>query len=224
MIKAIIFDLDDTLYPEHHYTGSGFRAVALYVADRCGVSAHWVEQMLWLEHHRNPKGVFDRFLDSLECRNLSTQDLVECYRNHLPDIVLDNEVRVLLLELRSRYRLGVVSDGWLTVQQNKVRSLGLETLMDCVCFTDQWGREFWKPHQRGFRHVLETLGVLATEACYVADNPLKDFIAPNQLGMYSVLVLRPGSVYFGSSAAEGGEPQATIRSLADLRRLLETWS
>jgi len=34
MIKAIIFDLDDTLYPEKKFIMSGFRAVAKYLSKK----------------------------------------------------------------------------------------------------------------------------------------------------------------------------------------------
>ena len=36
-MRAVVFDLDDTLYPRIRYVHSGFSAVARHLADRCGL-------------------------------------------------------------------------------------------------------------------------------------------------------------------------------------------
>ena len=54
-------------------------------------------------------------------------------------------------------------------------------------------------------------------ACaYVADNPEKDFVAPNALGWRTIQYLRPGQIHAHKPPAPGGEPQSRVRSPGDL--------
>ena len=36
-LRAVVFDLDDTLYPEHAYARGGYRAVAAWGEERLGL-------------------------------------------------------------------------------------------------------------------------------------------------------------------------------------------
>ena len=45
-----------------------------------------------------------------------------------------------------------------------------------VIFSDQWGREYWKPHARPYTACAEALAVEPRNLVYVGDNPAKDFI------------------------------------------------
>ena len=49
MIRALIFDLDDTLYREHDFVASGFRAVAEYVGAQCGRPSEEILRQSWME-------------------------------------------------------------------------------------------------------------------------------------------------------------------------------
>ena len=40
-VKAVVFDLDDTLYPEISFVKSGFRVVAGYLGPRFGFDQEW---------------------------------------------------------------------------------------------------------------------------------------------------------------------------------------
>jgi putative hydrolase of the HAD superfamily len=89
----------------------------------------------------------------------------------------------------------LVSDGHLAVQRRKLAALGLAHHFDAVVFSDEWGREAWKPSLVPFMAVLERLGVEASEAVYVGDNPAKDFLGARRAGMFAVRVCRPGGEY-----------------------------
>jgi putative hydrolase of the HAD superfamily len=48
MIQALIFDLDDTLYPESDFLTSGYRVVARYVADNYAYSFDQIHSLFQL--------------------------------------------------------------------------------------------------------------------------------------------------------------------------------
>ena len=59
--------------------------------------------------------------------------LVEFYRNHDPLLVPSPEIPGILRELGGRYRLGLLSDGYLGVQQRKLAALRPRRLLPRYC-------------------------------------------------------------------------------------------
>ncbi|MBN1437401.1 MAG: HAD family hydrolase [Sedimentisphaerales bacterium] len=224
MIKAIIFDLDDTLYPELEYVKSGFRAIAGRLAGSEG-DADEVYEMLWAAFEEGPRDrVFNRVLRRLgqEDDRQVIAELVGQYRCHRPCLRLDDGVRELLERLRGRYKLGLISDGYMPGQRLKVEALGLEGFFDRIIYTEELGRAYWKPATRAFELMAEALGVEPGECVYVADNPAKDFAGPNGLGWQTVQVKRADGVHDGrvEDLAEGYAAKIVVEDLGELEGVL----
>lgn len=88
-----------------------------------------------------------------------------------------------------------MTDGYLPTQRLKVQALGIEGYFAAIVYTEELGRQFWKPSPRGFERLMELLKARPEQMVYVADNETKDFIAPNQLGMLTIQLLRPRGRY-----------------------------
>lgn len=196
-LQAVVFDLDDTLYPERAYVLSGFRAVAAWAEEQLDIPADqtFVElRQLFNEGVR--RNTFDCWLENQGFHaNRWAPQMVAVYREHQPQITPYPHVLEPLQRLRHRYRLGLVTDGYLAVQQRKLACLGVEPFFDAVVFSDELGPEAWKPSPRPFQVVLERLEITGPEAGYVADNPTKDFFAARHLGMWTVRVRHPDGLY-----------------------------
>ena len=196
--QAIVFDLDDTLYPEEAYVHSGFRAVAAWGAEHLDIPATegYIElERLFREGVRGK--TFDRWLGSYGlCSDGVVGELVRVYRAHAPAIEPFTEVPALLARLRAEHALGLLSDGWAEVQNAKLDGLGLRACFDAVVMTDELGRGAWKPSPRGFEVLLERLGgVPPARAVYVSDNPAKDFLGARRAALRSIRLRTPGGVY-----------------------------
>jgi len=196
-LRAVIFDLDDTLYPERSFVLSGFRAVAMWAKEHLGVSADQTFTELYQLFEGGIRGnTFNRWL---EIHGLKAEDwvpqMVKVYREHHPHIKPYPEVPGLLQRLLSRYCLGLVSDGYAEVQKRKLAALGLASFFYVIVFSDEWGREAWKPNSKSFEIALERVKVTGSEVVYVADNPTKDFFGARQVGMWTVRVRRPDGLY-----------------------------
>jgi putative hydrolase of the HAD superfamily len=190
-LRAVVFDLDDTLYPERSYVISGFAAVSEWTSQRFGVSAArcFIELDSLFERGAQ-RDTFDRWVSE---RGLPSDanlinDMLQVYRAHDPVIAPYRGVPELLARLQKGYRLGLVSDGHPERQLSKLKGLGLESFFHAVVFTDELGPECGKPSPIPFRVVLERLAVVGPEAVYVGDNPLKDFIGARDLGMRTIRV------------------------------------
>lgn len=216
-IRAIVFDLDDTLYPEREYTRSGARAVAARLGD-----PQAAEELLAFEEEDPAGPLYSRWL---ELRGWDERDrlpeLLRVHRGHAPRIALAPEVRALLVRLRAAYGLGLVSDGRLEQQQAKADALGLELLLDAVVFSDALGRASWKPNPAPYHRALELLGAPASQAVYVGDNPAKDFLGARRAGLRSVRLRRPDGLHARAEPASAeAAPDAEIGCLQELEGLL----
>ena len=221
--RALLFDLDDTLYSEREYVRSGFRAVSAWASREIGIPEEAGFASLWrLFEGGARRDTFDQWLSNTGVDpDLWRPKLLEVYRGHMPSISPYPEVPTVLESLSRETPLGLVSDGFLATQQRKLDALGLRRLFSCVILTDVWGRAFWKPSTRGFDEALRHLGVEARAAAYIGDNPLKDFAGPRQLGMATIRVRREDGLYSALEPVCPEEgPDVEISSLLDLGRCL----
>ena len=92
----------------------------------------------------------------------------------------------------------------------------LERFFDQVLFTEQLGRDSWKPSPAGYQAIAERLGAEAQACAYVADNPAKDFVAANRLGWRTVQYLRPGQIHAHKPAPPDGLPQQIVHHAGEL--------
>ncbi|UCG58260.1 MAG: HAD family hydrolase [Phycisphaerales bacterium] len=225
MIATVVFDMDDTLYDEIDYCKSGFACVAEYIANQPSTppagpifSALW-EQFTTGNHTRTFNAALNELGIDYDAKLIG--ELVGLYRNHIPIIVLPQDSRDVLSDLSDRYTLAMLTDGFLPAQQLKVRALGIEKYFRCIIYTEELGREFWKPSPVGFEKLLEAVGGSADAAAYVADNEEKDFIAPNKLGFSTIQLIRPARIHTSSSHNPDAAAQHKIDKISKLPALLD---
>ena len=222
-ILAVVFDLDDTLYPERDYVRSGYAAVAAAVGgpDRAEEFSAW----LWSRFLAGQAaGAFDALNETFSLRldKPGIARLVTLYRSHACRLRPFGGVADLLSLLRPDYRLGVLSDAFLPGGRMKLAALGLERFFDATVFTDELGpdRQFWKPSPAGYERIAQILGVPVSACAFVGDNPAKDFLAPNALGARTIQYLQPGQLVAGTGAAPGGAPQHVARMPGEILEAL----
>ena len=197
MTGGLVFDVDDTLYLERDYVLSGFRCVGQHLHSTLGVEGF--TDRAWrrfLNGGRND--IFDRTLEDLgaEFNARLIAELVEVYRNHVPDIELLPDSRRCLEAVRSSgIAMGIVTDGPSSSQHAKIKALGLEHYAEVVVVTADLGPGRSKPHLAPFQAVQQRLGMEGPFLTYVADNPTKDFLAPARLGWRTLRVRREAALH-----------------------------
>lgn len=211
--------MDDTLYDEIDYYRSGFIVVSRVVGSDFRLADETVFKALWeIFNSGNHKTVFNAAAEKLGVvfDEKYIAKLVDVFRNHNPDITLPSESRIVLENLKERYKLGLITDGYLPAQELKVRSLGLEKYFDCILYTEKLGREYWKPSPAGFEKLLAELDIAANQCVYVGDNLKKDFLSPNQMGFRTVRIVRRRRIHFGKAPSAQAEANYEIDSIAKL--------
>lgn len=224
-IQAILFDLDDTLYPEIDFVKSGFHEVAETIANTQSLeSQDLFTRMMEILKEDGRGQVFDKLLRDLGLHSAERVSLMTyIYRSHAPKIELYPDTRPILNELKERnVKTGIITDGMAIVQNRKILALGLEELVDEIIYTDVFGRDFWKPSSLPFLVASEMLNLDPRDAMYVGDNITKDFIGANLVGMPTVQFAPNPEKHIESlkTAPVSAHARVTINKLSDVLLLL----
>jgi len=225
MLTTVIFDLDDTLYGEIEYCRSGLKAVAEFIAGQPNMpGAELLFNAFWKQFSEgNRTRIFNTAFDSLAVPFTDDfiSELVKVYRKHAPAITLPTDSRNVLNKFKTRYTLALLTDGFLPAQQLKVKALGIEKYFKCIIYTEQLGREFWKPSPAGFEKIMAALKTRPENMVYVADDEKKDFIAPNKLGFLTVRVIRRAGIHTELTGQADAAAKYVIRGISQLPDLLD---
>ncbi len=204
--SVLVFDLDDTLYPELSYVHSGFWAVAAFLGPVLGVPVEKLATSMIVEEAAHGRGqVFDtalrqhgRWSKALVAACLRT------YRQHRPELALYPDAERCLNRLAG-YPLYIVSDGHKEVQARKVAALGLAGRVRHAYLTNRYGRHRAKPNPHVFELICRREGVAPAAVTYVGDNVRKDFLGIKPLGFGTVQVVRGNYAHLVPDAAHAAE-------------------
>jgi len=227
MKAALVFDLDDTLYPERDFVRSGFRAVDRWLEERHGIR-HFAPEAERVFAAGVRGRIFDEALGALGLAQPQIQILVPqmtaVYRAHRANLTLFPDARWALERFARSHRLGLITDGHARTQRNKVAALGIGGAFVAAMFTDDLGRGHWKPSAAPFQRMMAALEATADACIYVGDNPAKDFVAPNRLGWRTVRVVRAEGEHarVAGDGSDGHQAQHTVGSLHELEDILRS--
>lgn len=218
-VSVLVFDLDDTLFPEHQYVLSGFKAAGAWLEQHHGLSGFYpIAQQLFEAGTRGT--IFNQALEQLGQPATLVPALVAAYREHMPAISLHEDARWALEHFKGSHQLGLITDGYLVTQRNKVEALGIRPYFDVLVFSDEHGRDCWKPSPVPYRKVMEALNAPGEACTYVGDNPSKDFVTARALGWNTVQITREGGEYALVSVEETHRAHHRIGNLYQLEDVL----
>lgn len=174
---VVVLDLDDTLYKEVEYQESGLLAVSELVSFLYGRNGLADMALLRQQGETDLLGGLCRLIgvpDSVK------ESLLWVYRLHCPRISLDETVSRAIKELATAFRVVILTDGRSVSQRLKLKALGLDYLP--VYISEEY--DSTKPDKKRFELIMREFS--STSYVYVADNPTKDFLAPNSLGWMTI--------------------------------------
>ncbi|MEZ5290599.1 MAG: HAD family hydrolase [Vicinamibacterales bacterium] len=184
--RAVLFDLDDTLYAHERFILSGFRAVAAHVATTSPLTAGAALEVL-LDAFQAARG---QELQALAGRAglgaAAVPGLVDLMRTHVPDLALPELTRSVLCALAPGWRLGIVTNGRPDIQARKVRALGLGALVSTVVYATEHGTGQGKPDRAPFHEACRRLGVAREAAIFVGDDPVCDIAGAREAGLRTI--------------------------------------
>ncbi len=221
-VKCVIFDLDDTLYPQIEFDMGCLESAAGYISELCGESPN--EILSVITEIISDKGIEYRkiFDDLFEKINFDGMRYIKEILNHywsaVPKISLFPNTGYILDYLKKKYFLGLITDGYVNIQKYKINALDISDYFDRIYFTDSYGVENRKPSKYVFDIFLKETELLPEDCVYVGNDPRKDFIPARLTGMHTVRI-RQGSL---SEMILSGEYEAdyTVDDISRLKNLI----
>jgi putative hydrolase of the HAD superfamily len=232
MIRAVLFDLDDTLF-DHR----GCSRDALDAARRCHVSlgampladlerlhSTFLEQLhgdVMLGNVPLEDARHERFRRLLAAAGATPPEAVvaltaAAYRDRYREVRRAvHGAGPLLAALAGRARIGIVSNNLFDEQLDKLKLCGLEPFVHALIVSERVGVS--KPNPAIFTAALELVGCRADEAVMVGDSWIADIAGARAAG------IRP--VWFNPLALalpDGAEPVAQLRSLEPVNAVMRT--
>jgi putative hydrolase of the HAD superfamily len=224
MLKAVIFDIDDTLYSYKQANKRAMERMKLFIMMELGIPMEEFEQ----DYHRLMQEQLQicgsnagchsraiRFQRMMEERGLPLRygaQLNDLYWEIMMDEMTPAEGAAQLLDgLRERgIRLGVGSDMTADWQIKKLDKLGLLDKLDFIVTSEEAGVE--KPELKLFQLCAKKAGCAMEECLFVGDNLKKDVLGALNAGMDAVWVQPEESL-----RAE----HPNVKSVSALKELIE---
>jgi HAD superfamily hydrolase (TIGR01549 family) len=205
VLRAVLFDLDDTLFDHRH----GAREALQAVRERHEVLA----AVDFLELDRRHAEI----LESLHVRVLANEIALDAARHErfrrlfegaglaaeeLEDGVLAQRAaaayrakylqswrevpgaKALLQAVKRRARVGIVSNNLTAEQYDKLQFCGFTNYLDAIVISEEAGA--WKPDPTIFRVALERLGVAAEETVMIGDSWTADIAGARAAGVRAI--------------------------------------
>lgn len=182
----IVFDLDDTLYKEIDFVKSAYIYINSYINSRFNIDlSKNIKKCLAGEVN-----FFDLINSKLHPdHSFPIEKYLELYRFHYPEIKLSDDTTIFLDKiLRHNIDFSIITDGRSISQKNKIKALGLDDLVKNIIISEETG--FGKPHLNNFK-IVERI-YPNKKLIYIADNPSKDFLAPNSLDWDTICLINNG--------------------------------
>lgn len=220
-IKAVVFDMDDTLYKEEEYVLSGFKAIDQWVQNHFN-SMGFYNYAIELFKKGEREFIFDKVLAKMNLiyDKKLILSLVNIYRNHKPDIRLLEDASWVLKNF-SKVKLGLITDGYYVSQMQKIKALSLESLFDSIILSDKYGRDNWKPSEIPYEEARVQLQCEHHECVYIGDNIKKDFVTAKKLGWRTIHIVRNEGIYSEETMELDYHAHYQIKSLTELIHITE---
>jgi len=190
-MKAVLFDLDNTLYDAQQYFLGAFNDISKYISAKHSLHQQEVYKTLvglWREKTSMYPYLFNDLLTFLHLSQDSLKSIIKIFNDYSGVIEPYPDVIPTLRALQARnYKLGVVTDGNVERQKRKIELLTLEPFFDAIIYTKEIES---KPSALPFSRALYKLKVKPSAALYVGDNPLLDFKGAKEAGIKTIRILQ----------------------------------
>jgi putative hydrolase of the HAD superfamily len=210
--RAVIFDLDDTIYPLERFVLSGFDAVATHLQRLFNVPqepARTALRQAFYSGHRGKE--LQVCLRQFGLPEALAPSLVQVIRAHQPALDLPASAAHALSAMATTWRIGIVTNGPIDIQSRKVAALGLSDFVDEIVFADG---ERAKPAAAPFLEVTRRLRVPLRRSIFVGNDPVCDVYGAWRLGMKTIHVA-------GQPAAPALMADAEVHSLVEVPDIAE---
>jgi putative hydrolase of the HAD superfamily len=208
MIKAVIFDIDDTLIDFTETKNLAIRESVKAMVDK-GIgedfeSLHKEFSKFYWERGIEDQQIFQKFLMERygKIDYLVLAGAILAYRKAKEGVLRPYPgAKNLLIQLKEKgLKLAILSDAPKLEAYLRLCAVGFDDFFDLILTKDDVGVA--KPHSKGFEMILDKFKIKPVECVMVGDAPDKDMEGARNLGMKTILA------NYSSRKAEKPDPRA----------------
>ncbi len=224
-IKAVFFDVDDTLYDSSKQVGEA-RRNAIKAMIEAGLQVDEDDAADKLKKISKALGsnypqLFDELLKEFGYGSnprIIAAGVIAYHRTKIAYLVPFYDTIPSLLELRDRgFKLGIITDGIAVKQWEKLIRLGLQHFFHSVVISGSIGCE--KPDPILFETAIKRIGCDPGECMMVGDRIDKDIKGANALNMITVQIMK-GKYMALKPRDESDKPDYVVSLLSDVLKIL----
>jgi len=193
-LKAILFDLDNTLIDFMRFKRETARAAARAMVKK-GLPDTQAEiyrkifeiyDQYGIEYQKTfYKVIFPYKLEIGKAERIQQAAIIAYLKRKFSVLKPYPSVKPILKILKKRSKIGIVTDAPRNKAWQRLVLCGLDDIFDVVVTTDDAGKK--KPHKAPFNIALSKLKVKTSEALFVGDNVDRDMAGAKRLGMKTCL-------------------------------------
>tara|TARA_Y200000002_G_scaffold295699_1_gene250204 strand:- start:7868 stop:8566 length:699 start_codon:yes stop_codon:yes gene_type:complete len=185
-IKAIFFDLDDTLYDRSQYELEAYNYIDQSLYNKYGINKKKIyKNLIKIKdiYEYNYRNLFAS-TSNLVCipeknKKNFVKDCLKYYRKFKPSRLklYPGTISVLNKLKKSNYFVGIITNGNVNKQRIKIKTLRLKKYIRFIIYARNFGKKNEKPSSYSFKYVLKKLKIKSEEMIYIGDNPKIDYTA-----------------------------------------------
>jgi HAD superfamily hydrolase (TIGR01549 family) len=200
-IKAIFFDLDDTLHDHLFPFSNAFKTTFPDYYEQINIESVYksfrdFSDLLWKNYSNNELTLQELRMNrialamkgfTIHISNESASEFQTQYESGLKHLRLFPEVPELLVMIKNKgYEIGMITNGPVDHQLNKINSLGLTEFIprEMIFISDEVG--IAKPNPGIFHHAGDKFNFAPKEFLYIGDSWHNDVVAPTEAGWRTI--------------------------------------
>lgn len=213
LIKAIIFDVDGTLYDETYAKTKAELLTAEFISNNSAVSieviyntfrevkAQITSDYKGIPERNDRKIWYEETLQRIGVPNIKKEEVSEYYWQVIYNSIEPYiDLVYVMPQLSQKYRLFTLTDELFEIHKKKIKHLGLEDYFVNSISSEQIGET--KPSQKLFNYALNIVGELPSDIVIVGDNPSADIKGGNSVGIHTAWLKRGKYFYYSQSDNE----------------------
>ena len=184
MIKAIIFDLDNTLIDRQKAFKEMLERKFHAMFDDEELIQKMINDILKWDNNGTVEriDVFKKWAEIYHITKISPEQLDKEWSNESGSVAfLFDDVRDTLKELKKKYKIAVLTNGNASSQRRKLNTINIYDLLDYSLVSSEYGVR--KPDKKIFEYTAKQLDLKTEECSYVGDNYKIDILGSRNAGM-----------------------------------------
>lgn len=231
--RAVLFDLDDTLYEYAPVNKKSLEAAHKILNKEIKISLKKFIELFNIskaEINRELAGTasshnrvlyFQRLVEKSH-QTIESDTVLKLYNSYWDTFLKNMKLRKGVLETLKKLKkqgikTAIVSDLTTNIQLRKMSKLGITPYIDVLVTSEEAGSE--KPNPIMFLLALNKLNLLPSNAIMIGDNPINDIEGGNSVGLDTILLAKKSSAKY-SFNKDYKKPNYIIKEIQEILKFI----